>query len=127
MDRRTFVTTTSSVGLIGCALPWLDCYGVLSDSRERVAVLFDATLEASRAYALVSATARAFRIEIGTDVGILWHRQLRDWPGAVRGVLRPSDCFVLSTLSIADGRAVRSERLGDGATVIDIGRRRRAL
>ncbi len=121
MDRRTFVTTSLSAAAIGCATPWLDCYALLSDLGDNVLVVFDATLAASRAYAVVSRKENARRIEIGPDVGILWHRQLRDWPGPMRGVLRPSDCFVLQIFSIADGRAFHSAMIGAGAIALEIG------
>lgn len=127
MDRRTFVTTSLGAAATGCATPWLDCYGVLSNSRETVLVLLDSTLAASRAFASIASIASisneqgACRLDIGTDVGLLWHRQLRDWPGTMRGVLRPSDCFVLRNFSVADGRAFGSQKTGAGTIAFVIG------
>jgi hypothetical protein len=121
MDRRSFVTTSLGAAAFGCAMPWLKCYGVLNDSHGSVLVLLDSTLAASCAYASMANEQSVRRIEVGTDVGWVWHRRLRDWPGAIRGVLRPSDCFVLRRFSSADGRAFGSEKIDARAIAFEIG------
>lgn len=120
MDRRAFVTSGLGWTALGCLTPWLDCYGARRDPGERVLVVFDSTLPASRAYAAVSNEGGMRRIEIGTDVGILWHQRLRDWPGAIRGVLRPSDCFILRNFSMGERRSFHSTKIRSGAFAIEI-------
>ena len=108
MERRTFMNATLGAAALACAAPWIDCRAHLSDSFEHALVLIDPTWPVSRAYAAASAVARGDVLEVGADIGALWHSRLRDWPGTIAGALRPSDCFVLRSLSIADGRAFRS-------------------
>ncbi|WP_206952591.1 hypothetical protein [Trinickia acidisoli] len=126
MDRRTFMTVSLGVAAMGCAMPWFDCYGVLIDSP--ALLLVDSTLfhgsdygrgrriDYGREVAAVLGEVGARRIEVGVevgnDVGTVWHEQLRGWPGAIKGALRPSDCFVLRNCSMADGRAFRSMTIG---------------
>ncbi|RDU97359.1 hypothetical protein DWV00_19210 [Trinickia dinghuensis] len=60
-------------------------------------------------------------MEAGADIGTLWHARLREWAGTIGGVLRPSDCFVLRNLSIAERRAFHSATVGPGTVAFEIG------
>lgn len=112
MERRAFIHAGLGAAAISAMMPWLDCYGVLSESPGQVFVVIDPVLPASCAYAAASSPETHLRLEAGVDVGILWHARLRDWRGAIRGVVRPSDCFVLRSLSVAEGRTFRSAPIG---------------
>ncbi|MGN6669392.1 MAG: hypothetical protein ACTHKH_20850 [Trinickia sp.] len=121
MDRRTFMGTSLGAVAAGCAMPWWDRYGVFSESRAAALVLRDSALRASREYAAAAAGEGIRCLDLDADVGMAWHRRLRDWPGSMRGVLRPSDCFVLRHLAIADARAFRSVAISAGAVGFEIG------
>jgi hypothetical protein len=125
MDRRAFLSTSWGVGLglsaVGCAMPWLDRHGAVGDPHAAALVVVDSTLRASREYAAVATEEGVRRVELDLDVGALWHGRLRDWPGSVRGVLRPSDCFVLRCFALADARAFRSVTIGAGAVAFGVG------
>ena len=120
MDRRTFMT--ASVAVAGCAMPWLNCYGVLNHPTVcvRTLVIFDSSLSVSRAFVADSREEGTCAMDVGPDVGSLWHARLRDWPGTIAGVLRPSDCFVLRNSSIAEGRSFHSATVGPGAIALQI-------
>ena len=113
MNRRTFITASVGMASVGCAMAALDWYGHLSElepqqgaSMSRL-TLIDTRLAESRApTADFSETGSTF-LAVDADVGTLWHTHLRDWTGPISGVLRPSDCFVLRTFSLAQGRAFR--------------------
>jgi hypothetical protein len=123
MDRRVFMSTSLGAVAAGCAMPWLRCYagGVPNDRRAVALVLFDSTLPVSRARAAAASEGGVRCMDAGMDVGKLWHEQLRHWPGAMRGVLRPSDCFVLRNFAVAEGRAFHSAAAGFGAASLEIG------
>lgn len=108
MKRRTFTHLSLGAAALACAMPWRDCLAIGRDSPARMLVLIDSTLPASRAYAAIWRDAKVLRLEAGSDVGLLWHNRLRDWTGAIRGALRPSDCFILRTMSRSEGRAFHS-------------------
>lgn len=116
MDRRTFITAGSGIAAAGCTIAWFDRYGVLAGCeppqalRSPTLVLVDATLPESLAWAAGSARERADRIDvdIDADVGALWYAKLRRWAGPISGTLRPSDCFVLRTCAMAQGRGFRA-------------------
>ena len=105
MKRRTFTYASLGAAAIAYACPWREGFAADRASHERVLVLTDSTLPASRAYAAMYMAAGRHRLETGLDVGALWHSRLREWAGTIRGVLRPSDCFVLQNLSVSEGRA----------------------
>lgn len=107
-----FTQVSLGVAALAYAMPWRDCVAVGRTSSKRALVLVDSTLPASRAYAAIAMEAGGRRLEVGTDVGALWHDHLCDWTGTIRGVLRPSDCFVLRNLSMSEGRMFRSVPMG---------------
>jgi hypothetical protein len=120
MDRRTFVTAGIGMAAFGGTLVGLGRHGSSSDVRKKTMtsaalttpmtstlILVDAELAESRAYAERFDTARRVELACAPDVGALWHGRLRDWPGPISGALRPSDCFVLRTYSLAQGRLLR--------------------
>lgn len=108
MERRAFIHASLGAAAIGAMMSWIDCYGVLSDSNAQVLVVVDPALPASCEYASAAPSQRRLLLQDDADVGTLWHARLRDWHGAITGVMRPSDCFVLRSLSVAQGRAFRS-------------------
>ena len=111
MDRRTFITASVGMASVGCAMAALDWYGNLSESQQGAGaprlIVIDMTLAESHAYAGDLGEAGSALLAIDADVGALWHTRLRHWMGLISGVLRPSDCFVLQTFSLAEGRAFR--------------------
>jgi hypothetical protein len=110
MDRRTFIIASVGMASIGCAMAALDGYGGLGEAKaagSKTLILIDPTLAESRAYATDFGEAVRALEPIDADVGALWHTRLRHWTGRISGVLRPSDCFVLRTFSLAQGRAFR--------------------
>ena len=121
MNRRTFMSASLGAVAAGCAMPWFDCHGAFRSSRAAALVVLDSRLQASRAYAALAGADVAICLEVDADVGALWHGRLRDWPGLMRGALRPSDCFVLRNLAIADARAFRSITIVAGALGFEIG------
>lgn len=90
-------------------------------------LLVDRALPASRAWAEQAARHAAYLteiIEIGDDVGMLWHVRLARTRVTLTGVLRPADGFVLRGLASSAGRTVRSLPIGPGrAVVVRIGGR----
>lgn len=117
MDRRAFITASAGAAAFCWAAPWLDCYGVLIDRMQPehpslpTLIVVDSALAESRAFAANACGSGVHRIDMGididADVGTLWHAKLRHWTGAICGMLRPSDCFVLRTFSMAEGRVFR--------------------
>jgi hypothetical protein len=128
MDRRTFVTASAGLAALGCTLIGLPRHGLANEARKRamtsapVLIVIDATLAESRAYGEAFDAAHRLPLSFGADVGALWHARLRDWTGPISGALRPSDCFVLQTFSLAQGRAFRflrcTSRQGEGPATI---------
>lgn len=112
MERRAFIHASLGAAAIGAMMPWIDCYGALSDSNEHVLVVVDPALPASCAYASAASSQMRLVLQDDADVGRLWHARLCDWGGAIKGVVRPSDCFVLRNLSVGQGRAFRSAPIG---------------
>ncbi|MGN6085517.1 hypothetical protein [Trinickia sp.] len=112
MERRAFIHASLGAAAIGAVMPWIDCYGVLNDSNEQVLVVVDPALPASCAYVSAASSQLCVLLRDDADVGRLWHARLRDWRGAIKGVVRPSDCFVLRNLSVGQGRAFRSAPIG---------------
>lgn len=114
MDRRAFIATSAGAAAVYWATEWLDCYAVLTNRQpperpsSRALIVTDTTMAESRAFAASTSASDALRIHIDHDVGTLWHATLRNWTGAICGVLRPSDCFVLQSFSMAEGRAFRA-------------------
>lgn len=95
---------------VGWAMVALDGYGRLGEVKaagSSMLIVIDPTLAESRAYAADFGEAAHALQPIDADVGALWHMRLRHWTGRISGVLRPSDCFVLRTFSLAQGRAFR--------------------
>jgi hypothetical protein len=95
---------------VGCAMAALDGFGRLVEAKaagSSMLILIDPTLAESRAYAADFGEAARALQPIDVDVGALWHARLRHWTGRISGVLRPSDCFVLRTFSLAQGRVFR--------------------
>ena len=114
MDRRTFVTASVGMAVFGGVLVGADGHrltsGVPNKRMSPIApalILIDMTLAESHAYAEAFDAARPRHVAFSADVGTLWHTRLREWAGPISGMLRPSDCFVLRTLSLANGRAFR--------------------
>lgn len=118
MDRRLFLTASLGVAALGCALPRLACCRLASDAR--TLTLIDRSLSGNATRALVRARIDGPVIAVGEDVGALWHAHVRHWDGRVTGMLRPSDCFVLRTFSIADERAFRTVRVGSNSIAFAI-------
>ena len=129
MERRAFIHASLGAAAVGAVMPWIDCYGVLNDSNEQVLVVVDPALPASCAYVSAASSQLCVLLRDDADVGRLWHARLRDWRGAIKGVVRPSDCFVLRNLSVGQGRAFRSAPIGPslGAKAGDAGFGRRSL
>jgi hypothetical protein len=115
MDRRTFLSSSLGAAAMGCMLPGLDCIAARNSSPARLLVLIDRAMPISRSYAALCQAADARYFDVGADIGLLWYETLRDWPGRIAGVLRPSDCFVLRSLSFAHGRNCYSTTLGPRA------------
>lgn len=111
MDRRTFLSSSLGVAAMGCALPGFDCIAARNRVFARLLVLIDRTMPISRSYASFWQAEDARYLGVDADMGQLWYATLRDWPGRIAGVLRPSDCFVLRSLSVAHGRKVYSTTL----------------
>ena len=107
MDRRTFLTAGLTAAA-GWALPEAYCLAAPSLRLEHALFVVDLALPSSRSYVASQCGERARYLAAGSDMGVLWYERLCDWCGPVRGVLRPSDCFVLRSLSLADGRDWRS-------------------
>jgi hypothetical protein len=113
MDRRTFLleTTGAFCAAAGCAI-----YGVRSTERDGLAaaaccVVFDPTLEQSRALARCAARAGVDAWPVEDDIGMAWHTQLARRIGVrtrVVAALRPADVFVLTRLAAARGVFVLS-------------------
>lgn len=114
MDRRTFMAAGAGLAALGGAVSWLDGYGRQGNST--VLLLIDKASAGSREHAAFLAEKSLRVIDIGEDVGVLWHSRLRDWPGPITGALRPSDCFVLRTLSFAARRTFHTETVGSRLT-----------
>lgn len=121
MDRRTFIVACAGLPALSHAMPWLGRDGSAAEPRERGLFLVDSTLPAARAFLAARGTDGADAIDVGADVGALWYARLRDWPGAIKGSLRPSDCFVLRNLSVGEGRTFRSMSVAAGAMAVLIG------
>lgn len=123
MDRRTFIAAGAGLPALSPAMPWLGRDGSLGDSGRRVLFIVDSTLPAIRALQAAWGFDGKNAIEVGADVGALWYARLREWPGAIKGSLRPSDCFVLRNLSVGEGRTFRSMSVAPGAiaVMIDVG------
>lgn len=103
------MTSCVSIAAARFVVPGLDWHAALNDSP--TLVLVDPTLRESREHAAAWGERGEHRhhiLEIGGDVGALWYMRLRDWAGRTKGALRPSDCFVLRTLALAEGRSFRS-------------------
>ncbi|MGV2289327.1 hypothetical protein AAHK20_11505 [Trinickia sp. YCB016] len=108
MDRRTFVKTSTWMGAAACMSPRL----AAALERPGAIVLVDASLPASRAFAVATATRRAMPLmEIGGDAGMFWHvtlaRYLAQTNALAIGVLRASDGFVLRQLATSANFRVR--------------------
>lgn len=123
MDRRTFLAAGAGLPALSHAMPWLGRDVRLGDPRHRTLFIVDSTLPATRALQTAWAFDGRDAIEVGADVGALWYARLRDWPGAIKGSLRPSDCFVLRNLSVGEGRTFFSRSVAPGAmaVMIDVG------
>ncbi|WP_116137362.1 hypothetical protein [Trinickia diaoshuihuensis] len=111
MDRRTFLTA-SLAAAAGWAWPQAYCLAAPCRAFEPTLFVVDSALPGSRSYMTSQCGEGARYLAAGSDMGVLWYERLCDWRGPVKGVLRPSDCFVLRNLSLADGRAWRSMAAG---------------
>ena len=111
MDRRTFITGNVAMASIGGAMAAFDWCGQFSEPQRSAGasslIVIDTALAESHAYAVDFWEAGSALLAVDADVGALWHTRLRHWLGPISGVLRPSDCFVLRTFSLAEGRAFR--------------------
>jgi hypothetical protein len=121
MDRRTFLAAGAGLPALSHAMPWFGRDGKLRDPKHRVLFIVDSTLPATQALQAAWGFDGRDAIEVGADVGALWYARLRDWPGVIRGSLRPSDYFVLRNLSVGGGRVFRSLNVGHGAIAFIIG------
>lgn len=103
------MTSCVSIAAARFVVPGLAWHAALNDSP--TLVLVDAALRESCEHAAAwgeDGEHRHHIVEIGGDVGALWYMRLRDWAGMTKGALRPSDCFVLRTFAIAEGRSFHS-------------------
>ncbi|WP_147426577.1 hypothetical protein [Trinickia fusca] len=129
MSRRRFLAgavhlATGSV----LALPFAGVWGERRVSAGDAAILLvDRALPASCAWAeqaVRHATYIAEIVEIGDDVGMLWHVRLVGTREPLIGVLRPADGFVLRGLASSAGRTVRALPMRAArAVVVRIGAR----
>ncbi len=115
MDRRTFLSSSLGVAAMGCAVRGLDGLAPRNRAPAHLLVLIDAAMPISRSYAAHRQGADTRYLGAGADLGMLWYETLLDWPGRIAGVVRPSDCFVLRSLSLAYGRDFYSTAIGPHA------------
>ena len=130
MDRRTFVKTGASLAAARCMPPPL----AAALERPATLALADTALRAGRAFAEAAAARATPLVEVGEDVGALWHATLAPHlarkDAALIGVIRASDFFVLRQLAARAGcRAAQTttQAGGGGPAVVTFVIERRPL
>ncbi|QDQ83737.1 hypothetical protein [Paraburkholderia megapolitana] len=100
MDRRTFVAT--SAWLAATAGYTWPAFARVADTRGTLAVV-DLNFAHGRAFAQHAAGMSMATVEVGDDIGALWHSvlvsHLAGTGASLVGVVRASDSFVLAHLA----------------------------
>ena len=100
MDRRTFVATSAWLA-VTAGYTW-PAFARVADTRGTLAVV-DLNFAHGRAFAQHAARMSMATVEVGDDIGALWHTvltsHLAGTGGSLVGVVRASDSFVLAHLA----------------------------
>jgi hypothetical protein len=115
MDRRSFIAT--GVWISGGVLTpaWLiqatqAAEAAQAGSGQHALAIFDASLTEAAAFAGHTARLGISALDIGDDIGALWHATLApraaSEPVTILGVVRAADYFVLSRLAQRPGDAL---------------------
>ncbi|MEQ5838164.1 hypothetical protein N0A02_01745 [Paraburkholderia acidicola] len=115
MDRRTFVATSAWLAATaGYTWPAL---ARVADTRGALAVL-DVNFAHGRAFAQHAARVGMTTLEVGDDIGALWHSvlasHLASTGGSLIGIARASDSFVLAHLASRTCRISQQTLKQDG-------------